>query len=379
MTEVLPRPARRRLFLAAGAAILLCTTALLAFRPADDAAATAPDDSQPPPLLVRSAPAVLSTGYASTTEHAGRVVARRSTSLGFVAGGEVVEVLVDAGDRVEADAPLARIDRSRLEAARQQTLAQIDEIQARLGLARLASRRTATLADAESVSEQRHDEARFEEAALIARLRAARAELARLEVDLDDAILRAPYAGSITARYHDEGAIVAPGEPVLRVVEQGHMEVRVGLPPDDAARLKVGEVHRARVNGREVEVRTRAALDDVAEDTRTVTAIFDVILPAEGLRHGALAKLALSGWHEGPGFWLPIDALSESRRGLWAAYALVPEAENESLFIVERRELEMLHVEDERVYVRGTLVDGERVVLGGVHRLVPGQRVRTRL
>ena len=33
-------------------------------------------------------------------------------------------------------------------------------------------------------------------------------------------------------------------------------------------------------------------------------------------------------------------------------------------------------MESERAFVRGTLRDGDRVVTTGLHRLVPGQRVR---
>ena len=61
-------------------------------------------------------------------------------------------------------------------------------------------------------------------------------------------------------------------------------------------------------------------------------------------------------------------------RGLWAVY--VADAADGETAVLERRELEVLHQEADRVFVRGTLADGERVVVGGRHRLVPGQRVR---
>ena len=41
-----------------------------------------------------------------------------------------------------------------------------------------------------------------------------------------------------------------------------------------------------------------------------------------------------------------------------------------------RRELELLHEEGERVYVRGTLRDGDLVVIEGLQRLVPDLIVR---
>jgi hypothetical protein len=44
--------------------------------------------------------------------------------------------------------------------------------------------------------------------------------------------------------------------------------------------------------------------------------------------------------------------------------------------VIERRELEILHQETDRVFVRGTLASDDRVVVAGIHRLVPGQSVQ---
>jgi len=55
-----------------------------------------------------------------------------------------------------------------------------------------------------------------------------------------------------------------------------------------------------------------------------------------------------------------------------------------STFRVERRDVEILHTESDtsgkgkalRVLVRGMLQPGDRVIVGGTHRIVPGQLVR---
>ncbi|MCP5055508.1 MAG: hypothetical protein GY937_02155 [bacterium] len=70
-----------------------------------------------------------------------------------------------------------------------------------------------------------------------------------------------------------------------------------------------------------------------------------------------------------------MTALTEGRRGLWSAYAIAA-AEDPGFFRVERRDLQVVHVETDRVYVTGTLNDGDRIVTSGVHRIVEGQLVR---
>ena len=47
----------------------------------------------------------------------------------------------------------------------------------------------------------------------------------------------------------------------------------------------------------------------------------------------------------------------------------------DALHHIERRYVEVLHEETDRVFVRGALKVGERFVTHGLHRIVPGQVV----
>ena len=61
-------------------------------------------------------------------------------------------------------------------------------------------------------------------------------------------------------------------------------------------------------------------------------------------------------------------------RSVWSAYVVaIGEGGRE---VVERRQLEVLHAESDRAFVRGTLREGETVVASGVHRLAPGLEVQ---
>ena len=43
--------------------------------------------------------------------------------------------------------------------------------------------------------------------------------------------------------------------------------------------------------------------------------------------------------------------------------------------VLEKRQLEVLHTEDNRVLVRGTLKSGDQIVADGIHKLTGNQRV----
>lgn len=339
-----------------------------------DAASAA--DPAPGLLVVRDTPVTRSEGYAVRERFAGRVTARRESALGFGRGARVVEMAVDEGDAVEPGQVLARLETRELEARRRELEARVAQVEAQLALARRTSARRETLARRETISEQAWDEARFQEAALAAELSAARAALEAVRASLDLSVLRAPYAGAITARRVDEGTPVAPGQAVLHLIEAGHLELRVGLPPETAAALAPGAAYPVESDAGRFEARLTTRIPSVDPETRTVTAVFAIPRPPDGLHHGSMARLAVETQRPGEGFWLPLTALAESRRGLWAAFALLPDGDADDVRVVERRELQLLHAEAERAYVRGTLRDGDRIVADGLHRIVPGQRVR---
>jgi RND family efflux transporter MFP subunit len=315
--------------------------------------------------------------YAVHEQFAGRVVSRRSSSMGFERSGTLVRVHFDEGDRVEAGSVLAELDTRALVAQRGEIDAQAAEIGAQLELARRTSLRRRKLHESEHLSSQQLDEAIYAERALAAKLAAVRASGDRVDVSLELSRIVAPYAGSIDARFKDEGSVVAPGEPLFELLEDGALEVRIGVPPATAAALQAGDAYPVEVDGTRVEAVLDVVLESVAPDTRTVTAIFgvpDAVDLPRGLRHGALARIALPREVASPGFWLPLGALAESHRGLWSAYVVTSGQGGRE--VVERRQLEVLHTDSDRAFVRGTLREGEIVVASGLHRLAPGIQVQ---
>jgi len=354
------------------------------------ASAAACDAGRPEPAAVAS-PGALPVqtlrvrsveGYEVSESFAGRIVSRRTSELGFVRGSRLDAVLVDEGESVEAGQELARLTRRRLDAERRALEARVAETEAQLALAGLTRRRRERLMKTDSISAQRYDEALYQERALVSQLAATRASLEAVRADIDLSTLRAPYAGTITARLVDEGTVVASGQTLLRLVESGAMEFRVGLPPEAAHRLEPEHRYPVEVAGTSYEARLETVVPSVEPDTRTVTAILRFETPPEGVENGSLGRLSLSTPRDGEGFWLPIGALTEGRRGLWSAFVIADQGsdgntdEPAGRARVERREVQLLHVESDRAFVRGTLSDGDRVVATGVQRLVPGQRVR---
>ncbi len=356
--------------MAAGAAALAAVTLLVWLSPEPGVAQEPDAEAHGLPVAVRSV--VMESSYRVQEMHAGRVLARRESSLGFERSGRLDSIVAERGDEVTEGQELARLDTRELEARRRELEARVRQMEARLELARITERRRRTLRESDHTSIEALDQASTDASAFEAELAAARASLEQVAVAIDQSSIRAPYSGQIVERFEDEGTVVAPGQAILEIVESGALEVHLGVPPEAAARLVEGSVHRVEVNGRTHPARLDAVIRKLDTRTRTVPVVLLLEGSPEGVRSGDLARIALERDVQARGAWLPLTALAESRRGLWAAYVVRSSEEGDR---VERREVEVLHAGPERAFVRGTLHDGERIVATGLHRLVQGQRV----
>ena len=336
-----------------------------------------------PALPVATEIAQLQHSYQSRRVFVGRIEALRQSDLGFELGGRLLRVDVDDGDRVEAGAVLAVLDTARLDARRAELTAALAQVRADLGLARATLERTEEAAGFNGVSGQELDEARERFNALKAAERLAQSRVATVEVDIDKSTLRAPYAAVVIRRFADEGQVLAAGQPVLGLQEDGPLEIRVGVTGRGLDGLRRGQRREIEVDGRLLMTEVRAILPVRGAGTRTVDVILGLDDDATGLRPGDLVNLGVLVDVEQEGFWLPISALTEGVRGLWAVFVAEPltadsevASESAATHRLARRTVEVLHEESDRVYVQGLLREGDRVVIDGTQRVVPGMSVR---
>lgn len=371
--------------------------------------------------------------FQTSRTYTGQVVARRTSELGFERSGALAAITVDEGDRVAAATPLASLDTSNLKAEQQELLAQraeavaqlqemlagpraetieaaratVRDLEAQLALARKKHTRREGLYREGAISLEQLDEVSYEENILQARLDEAQSQLdellagtrheqiaaqkalieqldariANLKVDLAKSVLRAPFPGTIAARLVDEGTVIAVGQSILRLVEDASLEAHIGIPVPAASELEPGQVESLQIGSGMYSAQITAILPELDSNTRTLTAVLSLEPAAtQKVAPGQVVRLQLTETVPTAGYWLPTSALVQGVRGLWSCYTLaeLPETATvattpENYYRVERQDVEVLHTEGDRVLVRGTLQDGDQVVISGPHRLAPGQ------
>ncbi|WP_020399859.1 efflux RND transporter periplasmic adaptor subunit [Kordiimonas gwangyangensis] len=323
-------------------------------------------------LPVRTATVKIENGYHARRTFTGRAVPGRVSSMAFELGGTVSEIKVDLGSHVKAGDVLAELDTARLKAQRAQLMAEKDEVAASLDLAERTLKRAQETFQNGHTSAQRLDEAEANAISLRARAKRLEAGIAALDVDVAKSEMRAPFDGVITARLVDEGVVVGAGARLLELSEDSRMEAHIGMPPEyalaveDGAKVELRGGRRQQIDGATV----RAVVPTIEGQTRTMMVTFD--LPEAQASRGELITAVVNDWQETTGTWLPIRALSSDVRGLWRVYKVEDGGDGPH---VRFENVQVLYTDTNRVFVSGTISDGDLIIADGVERLAPGQRV----
>jgi RND family efflux transporter MFP subunit len=253
-----------------------------------------------------------------------------------------------------------------LEAARAEASASLRRAEATL-------ERTQDLFGDGFATRQDLDDVTAERDGLRARVRQLSRSIENARVDRNDATLKAPFSGIIVGRYLDAGVTVSAGQPVLRLNEQGSLEALIGVPARFARNITIGDQFEVSTRDLIAQAQVKGIGDEVELATQTVPIRLE-ITEDPGFIPGGLIRLQLEEERRTRGAWAPALALTESYRGLWSVY-VVENIEN-GLGEIVRKDVEVIHIGNERVFIRGTIEDGDQVVAAAPFRFVPGQQVR---
>jgi len=344
----------------------------------DDATDAAPADQ----LRVLTVPTITleeDAYYLRKRYYLGQVETQRSSQLGFEVPGMIKTIRVREGEYVAAGSLLAELDTQRLNAAKQEAEAQLIEALAANQLAEATLKRTQHAHKLKAVSIQKLDEAVSNLERQKARVARVKAQVNRINVDLAKSKIYAPYSGTIAVRRSDEGTVIGAGQTVLELVETAKTEIRIGFDRSVSADLVKGSRVQAVVRNTPLTLRIDRILPGRERTTRVVEVIAVPESSAVELREDDLVEVSVRQQIDTPGYWMPVSALTENARGLWSCLVAIPLETTGSTapatHRLVRRDLKVLALEEERIFVSGQLNDGEQLVVNGIHRVVPNQRV----
>jgi membrane fusion protein (multidrug efflux system) len=332
------------------------------------ASAPAATEAPPPPV---HAMVVEPTLVTPTSEATAEILANRHSNMRAETAGRVVDVSVEAGDRVEEGQVLLRLDVGRPASAAQAANAAVAQSQARLAQAERELGRTQTLVKTGGLPEQRLDDAKDAVRLASAARDAARAEARLARRGLTDAVIRAPFSGTVVERMVELGEYLAPGGPLLSLADTSILKARVLLDPRDAIDVTLGRPAAVTVYARPGEsfsgrvVRVGEVIDP---RTRRLPVEIELDDHEGRLRPGLVARFSVETGDPEKVLRLPLDGVFE-RFGSQHVY-VVDDG------IARRREVSLGPVRAGFAEVIGGIEPGETVVVKGVTRVVDGSKVQ---
>ena len=250
---------------------------------------------------------------APATEYLGVIIADQAVDVAANLDGRLADVLVRIGDRVQRDAPIASLDlralQTDLDVARAEVkAARAAEAQAKLQVtdAQMRVERSAKLGAL--IPQADLDTARHEQKLAVTRLDSARAgvaeataRVAKLEVSRTDASVRAPFAGVVSARYLDPGALVHAQTPIVRLISADELRVRFAIPEDEARLFSAGTRIHARVaSGLQLGGTVESIAPEVDPAARMIFAEARLDPPAQGGTRPPAGVVARVTWASPP-------------------------------------------------------------------------------
>lgn len=270
--------------------------------------------------------------------------------------GEVVDLLVEEGDRVEAGQLLARLDGERL---RLEMLA----AKANLGRAKKEYKRNTGLHALGLVSTSKHDGLKFDLASLQATY-----NLARLSYDY--ANIRATISGVVSSRDIKSGESLAAGQVAFRITETKELLAYLQIPQAELAKFSAGD-------GATVTVASMPNYDFAATIAR--------ISPTIDSRSGTFRATVIIDNEDGnlaPGMFGRFTIAYEKHADALVipANALLDEDEETTVYVlnddeVVRRPVEVGIKENGRVEILAGLLEDDQVVVAGHSGLRNGSKV----
>jgi RND family efflux transporter MFP subunit len=300
----------------------------------------------------------------------GIVEARVQSDLGFRVGGKILERSVNVGERVQKGQILMRLDSVDLKLSSAAQQANVEAARAKYIQAKADETRFARLVKSGVVSPQEYDQARAALDSSKAQLEAVEAQARVSSNSSEYAVLLADADGVIVRTLSEPGQVVAAGQTVIQLAQDGPREALINLP--EGVRPDLGTIASAQLYGQDqmYQARLRQLSDAADPASRTFEARYVLEGEAASAPLGSTVTVTLvtRQTSSSQSVLVPVGAIYDhgSGSGVW-----IVNDKSEVKF----RFVQITSIGQEEVVVSSGVDPGEKVVALGAHLLHDGQIV----
>jgi membrane fusion protein, multidrug efflux system len=258
-----------------------------------NAAAAAPD---PVELAAADVATVSLTPLSRALPISGSLSPLVQTTVRSKVAGDVLELTVREGQAVKQGELLARIDTRYLKATLDSQQAALEKARADLALAKVNRDNSEAMLKEHFISQNAYDSAASTYAADLANEKAAEAQVALAQLSYNDAVVRAPFSGTVVKRMVQPGERIDVDGAIVTLVDLSQMEFQVTAPASEIPSVKVGQLAHFKVGGfgdRQFQGKVERINPMTESGSRSITVYLSVPNPDGALKGGMFGQGSL--------------------------------------------------------------------------------------
>jgi RND family efflux transporter MFP subunit len=288
----------------------------------------------------------------------GNIEGSRTARLGFLVAGKINSIAAREGETVRAGQLLASLDPESYRIGKDLADAAVAQIEDEYG-------RLTLMHERKSLSDSDY-------AKITSGLRQARAQQRLQAKNLADTRLYAPFGGVLLKRGVEVGEIVGTGMPIFAVSDIHVVKVNASVPETDLQFIRMGSQAWVRVSSLDSEFAGKVVeIGSLAEaTTRAFPVKIEVKNPGLLMRPGMTADIRIRSGRKTEVMAVPGEAVLRDRDN--AAHVFVVDENRKQAF---KRRISLGEIRENSISVVSGLAPGERIVVGGQHKLNDGTPV----
>jgi RND family efflux transporter MFP subunit len=199
----------------------------------------------------------------------------------------IIEIKVNAGDKVKKGDVIALLDEREIRAQENVALAALAGANAQANRAKADEQRIRSLYSKEAATREKFDAVAAQAKEAQAAVSQATSAVGEIRTHLADTLLLAPFDGVVIKRLQQPGDMGLPGVPVVTLQTPKGLRLEADVPGTCAGRYSTGMDVTVRIDA--LGLTTRAKIDEISPevDPQTRTQLIKIALPAiEGLQPG---------------------------------------------------------------------------------------------
>jgi RND family efflux transporter MFP subunit len=286
--------------------------------------------------------------------------------------GRIEKLYVDEGDRVNKGQPLAELEQERLRIQVKEAQASLTEARAQLKNVENMLKRNRGLFEEGVVDSQRFDDISTERELAKARVQRAQAFLERVQKDLTDSVITAPFDGFIVEKMMNEGemATTMPPSSIFHLVDTHRVKIECNITEEKKKSISAGKEAVIELDAFPEEIfsgKISVVNPKVDINSRTFKIKIDIANPDFRLESGMFARIRIIERQSRDTLLIPLRVIIEEEKA-------------QKVFVVEngrarKKTITTGIIDHPVVEVIEGLKQGDIVVTEGFYALKDGIRV----